>query len=368
MLENISLKGYKTFQSLDLELRPINILIGANGAGKSNFISLFKMLSRMMRREFQLYVAQGGGADHILHYGQKRTQQLSLSLWFKNAEGLFNGYLCDLVPADDTLIFKGESIFFHDRNKYLNPYLDRNHTNPSLESRLPDWATSYRKISLYVYKAMHSWQLYHFHDTSEGARVKQTGDIMDNAFLQPDAGNLAAYLHYLREKYPQHYRNIVEAIRLVAPFFGDFVLRPHPFNADKIRLEWREQGSDVIFGPQALSDGTLRFMCLATLFLQPKEKLPYIVIIDEPELGLHPFAIRLLSEMVQSIALNTQVIIATQSVTFINHFSPDDILVIDRKDGLSTITPLRNMDIEGWLEDYGLGDLWEKNVFGGRPE
>jgi predicted ATPase len=159
----------------------------------------------------------------------------------------------------------------------------------------------------------------------------------------------------------------VETIRMAAPFFGDFVLRPSPFNPEKIRLEWRERGSDMVFGPHTLSDGTLRFICLATLFLQPPDQMPATIVLEEPELGLHPYAIVLLAEMVRSAAEHTQVILATQSVTLVNQFSPEDLLIVDRVEGASSIRRLSPEETSQWLADYGLGDLWEKNLIGGRP-
>jgi predicted ATPase len=214
---------------------------------------------------------------------------------------------------------------------------------------------------------MMSWEVYHFHDTSEGARVKQLVGINQNASLLADGGNLAAYLYFLREVHPESYQRIVETIRMVAPFFGDFVLRPNPYNPQKIWLEWRERGWDMILGPHVLPDGTLRFMCLATLFLQPREKLPHIIILDEPELGLHPYAITLLAEMIHSVSKHTQVLLSTQSESLLSHFSPEDVLVVDRVQGVSTVQRLDSEKLEHWLRDYTLSELWEKNILGGRP-
>ena len=336
LLENIFIKGYKSFRELELPLAPVNVLIGANGSGKSNFISLFKMLHRMMNGELQLHIAQSGGADQVLHYGRKGTEELILRLGFLRNDTLANGYECHLKPAEDRLVVTFEATYFHDRTRYPKPYQDLTHWGVNEESLLPQWAKG-GGVSRYVYDALQSWQLYHFHDTSETARMKQMGDMYQNQRLLPDAGNLAAYLYLLHEKHPQHYQTIVETIRLAAPFFGDFLLRPNPFNPEKIRLEWRERGSDLVFGPNALSDGTLRFICLTTLFLQPQENLPATIVLDEPELGLHPYAIKLLAEMVYSAAAHTQVILATQSVPLVNQFSPQDILVVDRVEGISTI-------------------------------
>jgi predicted ATPase len=321
MLESIFIQGYKSFRELELPLAPVNVLIGANGSGKSNFIGMFKMLHRMMNGELQLHVAQTGGADQVLHYGRKVTEEMILRLWFRRAETLANGYECHLKPAEDRLVLSYEATYFHDRSRYPKPYQDLTHAGVYEESLLPQWAKS-GGISRYVYEALQSWQLYHFHDTGETARMKQMGDIHQNFRL---------------------------------------------FNPEKIRLEWRERGSDLIFGANALSDGTLRFICLTVLFLQPQENLPATIVLDEPELGLHPYAIKLLAEMVYSAAEHTQVILATQSVPLVNQFSPEDILVVDRIEGISTIRRLDPAEIQHWLDDYGLGDLWEKNILGGRP-
>jgi len=154
---------------------------------------------------------------------------------------------------------------------------------------------------------------------------------------------------------------------MITPFFDDFALRPYPFNQEKIRLEWKERGTDMTFSASALSDGTLRFMSLATLLLQPTNNLPATILLDEPELGLHPYAINVLANLLQSAAEHTQVIVSTQSVTLVNQFDPEDIIVVDRENGQSVFRHLPENEIDTWLEDYGLGDLWEKNILGGRP-
>lgn len=368
MLERIVLQGYKSIRSADIMLRPINVLIGANGAGKSNFISLFQFMNRLANRGMQTYVAQAGGADQMLHYGRKTTGRLFVGLWFDRGNNLVNGYECTLLPtADDLLVFENEVIHFQDRNRYDRPYESKRSLQVHHETLLSNWKQMGDRVAHYVLEALNSWQLYHFHDTSASAKVKQTGDIYDNLFLRPDASNLAAYLYLMRESHPAYYRNIVETIRLAAPFFDDFVLRPSPLNPEKIRLEWQERGSDALFGPHAFSDGTLRFICLTTLFLQPPEQLPTTIVLDEPELGLHPYAISLLADMVRSAAQHTQVILATQSVTLLNQFDPEDVLVVDRLEGQSVFRRLAEDEMVSWLEDYGLGDLWEKNLLGGRP-
>ncbi len=366
-LESLQVAGFKSIQQLELELRPINILIGANGTGKTNLISLFTLMKSIARESLQLFVARSGGTDALLYYGRKTTDQLKITFWFRQTDTLRNGYTCTLIPTDeDTLIFAEEVIYFHNRSSYSEPYSIAKRT-PHQESWLSDWKFQGKQVAQHVLEAMQSWEVYHFHDTSPSARVKQLGDLHDNERLRSDAGNLAAFLYRLRETHPRHYRAIVETIRLVAPFFDDFVLRPHPLNPEKIRLEWRERDSDMLFGPHALSDGTLRFICLVTLFLQPAELKPSTIVLDEPELGLHPYAIALLADMVRSTASHTQVLLATQSVTLVNQFDPEDLIVVERSGPASTFRRLSSDELSDWLKDFSLGELWEKNALGGRP-
>lgn len=359
-LERIYLTGYKSIGEVDLELRALNVLIGANGAGKTNFISLFTLLRNILDRNLALYTAQQGGADALLHFGRQTTQQIEIKLTFKT-----NGYECTLIPAaGDTFVFKTEQGYFYGEG-YPNPYQDwlgEGHKETRLFNEIGQPTT---RISKYVIQSMKSWRVYHFHDTSPSAKVKQTNDLNDNAVLRSDAGNLAAFLYRLQETEPQAYHRIVSAVRQVAPFFDNFMLRPDPLNPQKIRLEWHEKGSESYFSADRLSDGTLRFICLATLLLQPD--LPATILIDEPELGLHPFAIVLLASLIRKAANRTQVIISTQSVPLVNQFQPEDIIVVDRDGPASTFHRLETPDLETWLDDYGLGDLWEKNVIGGRP-
>ncbi len=361
-LRYISIQGYKSIYKLEnLALNSLNIFIGANGSGKTNFISVFKLLNQIIDENLQLYIAKEGGADNLLHFGQKQSETLELSLSFSA-----NKYDISLTPASsDTLIFGTETVSFYS-GEYTTPYteeLGSGHRETHLVKTLRTHKE--RTVAYYVFHTIKSWKVYHFHDTSKSAKVKQQGNINDNENLRADASNLAAFLYLLREKNNGHYQKIVSTIQMVAPFFDDFNLRPNPLNEKTIRLEWREKGADFYFDANALSDGTLRFICLATLLLQPN--LPATILIDEPELGLHPYAITVLAALIQSAAEKTQVIISTQSVPLVNQFGPEDIIVVDRVKGKSTFRHLQEADLENWLDDYGMGDLWEKNLLGGRP-
>jgi predicted ATPase len=214
-------------------------------------------------------------------------------------------------------------------------------------------------------KDIDSYRVYHFHDTSDTAGVKGTADVEDHRVLSPQAENLAAFLYWMQQKKPDHFANIEDTVRQIAPFFDEFRLEPSRLNESKIRLAWKEKGSDAYFNASSLSDGTLRFICLSTLLLQPD--LPSMLLLDEPELGLHPAAVALLADLLTSAATRTQVIVATQSVTLVNHFSPDSVWTVNREDHQSVFKHLASADMTAWLDDYALGELWEKNVLGARP-
>ena len=360
-LDNITIKGYKSIKLLEkFNLAPLNILIGANGAGKSNFIGLFDLLHQVIEGNLQLTVAKSGGADSFLHFGQKHTDKIEITLWFGQ-----NGYGLELLPAKDSLIIESEIVYFHDKKTYPAPYSEGIGSALS-ESLLKKKAKeSQGRIAKYVIKSTENWRVYHFQDTSTTAKVKQQCDLGDNSFLRSDASNLAAFLYLLSETKKKYYNNIADTIRMVAPFFGDFLLRPSPFNKDKIKLEWQEKNSDAYFDAHSLSDGTLRFICLVTLLLQPE--LPETILLDEPELGLHPYAINVLADLLKTASQRAQVIVSTQSVTLVNQFIPEDIVIVDRKEGASLFRRPSPKDISNWLDEYGLGDLWEKNIIGGRP-
>ncbi|HTB93320.1 MAG TPA: AAA family ATPase [Candidatus Sulfotelmatobacter sp.] len=360
-LEKLTIKNFKSIREQTLALGKLNIFIGGNGAGKSNLIEVFRFLREIVNQNLSGYTGIKGGANTLLYFGRKRSPGMSLSLEFGEGN-TSNAYSVELLGTDeDRFIISNETTFYHERDKYQRAY---NHlvSFSEKESKLKsDSHISARQVMA----DLDSYRVYHFHDTSDTAGVKGTGDLEDNRFLRPQAENLAAFLYWMQQKQSDHFANIQDTLRQIAPFFEEFRLAPSKLNENKIRLEWKEKGSEAYFNASSLSDGTLRFLCLTTLLLQPQ--LPAVVLLDEPELGLHPAAITLLADLLSSAATRTQVIVATQSVTLVNQFEPESIWAVDRQDGQSIFRHLGQQDMTAWLDDYGLGELWEKNVLGARP-
>lgn len=354
-LSRLVLKGYKSIASCDLPLRSINVLIGANGAGKSNFIGFFKLIGRILDKQLQVYVGDVGGPDAVLHYGRKKTESLDAELYFGN-----NGYRFKLKPTQDNrMMFAHEALWWNMKGEW-HP------TSGHFETGFKEKG-SHGAIWEHTVPAMRSWRVYHFHDTSTSAMVKQVHGLNDNEYLREDARNLAAFLSRLKEQHTTHYQRIVKSIQMVAPFFGDFLFRPYAGNAEKIQLEWTEASQDIPFTASALSDGTLRFICLTTVLLQPEDFMPATILIDEPELGLHPFAITMLGAMMKSTAQQHQIIVSTQSVELVNEFDVDDLIVVDKGGNESHFQRPDAAALQTWLAEYSLGDLWKKNLLGGRP-
>ena len=379
MLKKIKIKGYKTLKDIELNLTPVNVLIGANGSGKSNFISFFKLLRWMLQNpgKLQFFIGQSGGANALLFDGVAITSQIEAELTFETDAGK-NDYFFRLShAAGDTLIFAEEKYRFSNYNfPHLAAWqsLDSGHK----EAQIIDVATMGREpTAKKIFNLLQKCAVYQFHNTSETARIRQKWSIEDNKYLREDGANLAPVLLRLKETEPLYYKRIVETLQQIAPFFLDFVLEPVNFS---VILQWKERNTDLIFSSHQASDGILRSMALITLLLQPESDLPEVLILDEPELGLHPYAINIVGGLIQSISHQTQVILATQSTQLIDCFELEDVIVVERKnleleDNVlverknreSTFKRLDSKNLEDWLEEYSLSELWNNNFIGGRP-
>lgn len=356
----LTIEGYKSIRSLvDFPLSSINVLIGANGAGKSNLLGFFGLVDAVVRARLEVSTDIAGGADRLLHLGAKITRQINGRI---DSAGQWLEFT--LYPTADNQLAIGMMHARTARSDGDAAGSGSKHDANGLHATAGYGAVGSDPGS--VARLMSRWKIYHFGDTSGTAGVRREDTVRNDFALAPDASNLAAFLMRLRGSRHPAFDRIRDVVRLVAPFFDDFLLRPRARGGDEVvLLEWTQRGSDYPFHPSQLSDGTLRFICLATALLQPEP--PATILIDEPELGLHPYALELVAEMVRQAATRTQVIVSTQSPTLLNHFEPDDVIVVDRKDGQSTFNRLDPGSLKAWLTDFTLGELWQKNTLSGVP-
>ena len=372
-LNNIELKGYKSVNGNGQTI-PINdditVLIGANGVGKSNIVSFFQLLNYAMSGSLQNYIGENGFADAFLYYGSKNTDCIKAKLRFSDEESE-NEYAFRLAfAAGDSLIYTEETISFKKkgRGKPFKLTLDAG----KKESQLYEAKDSrYRETVQVFINLLKNCRYFQFHDTTKEAKIRKNGYVGDNKFLRSNAGNLAAFLYGIKfqEGGESYYQRIIRYIQQVMPQFGDFIMEPSIMDNNYISLDWREKNNDHVFGVNQISDGTLRFMALTTLLLQPPKTLPSLIVIDEPELGLHPTAISILAGMIKKAAENTQVVIATQSPRLLDEFSADKVVVVERdaKQRTSVFKHLSREQLKVWEDEYTTSELWDKNVIGGRP-
>ena len=357
-LDAITIKGFKSIRALEnFRLQRRNILIGGNGAGKSNFMDFFRLLRAMCGFSLpglpvsglENYVATNGGSEALLFNGARVTPRMEFSL---HGDSHVRSFL--LTPTRDEKLLLQENT---SSNTVMFFTLYSQHSAYKKNYKI------IKTIDRELHKNIASWHIYHFHDTSHLSPMRRSADMADTGYLRPDGENLAPFLRSLKNNEPRSYQRIVRAIRLVAPFFEDFLFSS--LLEEKVRLDWKQKNSDYPMKPYHFSDGTLRYIALATALLQPQP--PSIILVDEPELGLHPQALPLLAEMIKAVPETTQIILATQSAALVDYFTPEDVVVVNRRDGASVFERLDPEEYASWLEEYSLGTLWRKNVINGGP-
>ena len=364
-LKSIEIQGFKSipFQHpLKLEFRDVNILLGANGAGKSNIISFFKMLGFMMSGSLQRFIAESGTNQKFLYYGAKKTPTMCATLRFE-APSFYDVYSFSLTKAvPDRLILTSEEIEWKHDNKdcYPKKTLQSDFNESALVNATDVTEKEIRNL-------MGSCKVYQFSDSSISSPMRQASTVDSAHYLQSEANNLASFLYYLKNNYFDSFRRISEYVRDVVPQFHEFYLEPE---RGYVSLKWMDNSAnDYVLSADQFSDGSIRFIALATLLLQPQETMPFVIIIDEPELGLHPYAIDMFNEMVKDASKHAQIIVATQSTAIIDGFSADDVTVIERNPDIqgTCARKLTEKEYHDWLEEYTLSELWNKNIIGGRP-
>lgn len=381
-IRSLHIQGFRSLRDVTLEFGRVNVLIGANGSGKSNLLSFLRLLPLLRTRSLQKFVANLGGANAVLYRGGKVTPALAIDVEF-SSEKLQTHYDARLIRTQaDQFVFLHEKISgpLTPDAKWL--LLGTDH----VESRVEEVATG--KNSTTEARNVHWWlsriNFYHFHDTSSASPLRMPAKANDTRYLRSDGSNLAPYLLRLKQSQEDADRAawtlLIGLIRQIAPYIKELI--PTPINADpdsfrvddpaaqadrvSIRLDWIDENDDM-YGVHQFSDGTLRAIALFAALTQPSAQLPAFISIDEPELGLHPAALAIFVEIVRSISSRCQVLLATQSPALLDYFAPEEVLVAERIESATQIRRLDPEALSGWLEDYALSELFDKNVLGGRP-
>ena len=365
-LDRLIVRGYRSIRELDLTLpSDVTVLIGANGSGKSNIVSALEVVSRVWEGRHEVYVTQHGGMSSLRFVGPDAPSATQIEIHGRQVDGVQHGYRLTLTPSvtdeDDLPIIRNERLYW-DESKHRRPYDEAIPRDLQTVKDSTDWHL--RQFVENVLPVVAGCRVFHFDDVGQDAPSKGWSSPGDDIALRSNAENIAAYLRRVRDEHPMNYRRIVTAVSAAAPFFDDFVLEPG--RSERLRLRWRQRGLDRVFTAHEMSDGTLRFVCLATLLLGPDR--PSTIILDEPELGLHPAAIHILAEMIGIAAQDSRrVIVATQSVTLLSQFDVSEIAVVERHNGATVAVRPDQERLTEFLKEYSVGSLWEMNLLGGRP-
>ncbi|MCB9551271.1 MAG: AAA family ATPase [bacterium] len=361
----LSVEGFRSIRDQRVELHDINVLIGANGAGKSNLLSAIQLLARIAAEGLAAFVGRSGGANELLFMGARRTPIMRLGAELRLPTGGC-AYRATLAhAAGGALIFTDEEV--GDRVAADAAFSWTSLGSGHKESRLRLAAMDGDATAKTIRSHLQRMDRYHFDDTTTDAPIRGLVRINDDRHLRADAGNLAAWLYRVAQSDAPRFARIEGTIRQLAPYFGGFALAPARANPEFIALEWQDRGSDHVFPPTALSDGTLRSMALIAALLQPPDEMPLLAAIDEPELGLHPFAMELVASLMQAATERTQFVLSTQWTRLIECFDPADIVIADRHEGASVFHRLDPAALADWLAEYSVSELWEKNIIGGGP-
>lgn len=346
-----------------------DVVLGANGAGKSNIISLFKLLRQLSLGNLRRLISECGGAQRVLNYGSKNTSEISCDVIIEHNNIWYDYNFTLSYSAPNALVFSHESI---------------SKVSDGLEMDISKSQNEYSSESMLSLPELDEWQkvfhdffcgirVYQFNDSSFSASMRNACNKDANKSLMSDAGNLAAFLLRIKNYHPDNYRRIVRYTRHAVPMFGDFVIEPD--ETGNVMLNWTDNTtSDYEFIPHQLSDGSLRFIALASLLLQPDTLSPSLIVIDEPELGLHPSAISLLADMIKEASVHTQVLVATQSPELLDMFDLENVHIIESREynnkhysRICNFTEERKEEFCEWLKEYSLSEIWAKNIIGGRP-
>jgi len=386
-LARISAQGFRSFRDVDLTLYNLTVLVGPNGAGKSNFVALLNLLDSLRNGRLQNYVDEHRGAARLLFRGSDYTTQCALKLTFALQSGIALNYELKLnAVAGDTLEVRDETVEMvtekggqrwdlpGGKEAGLLEFIQKDGLVFSDDQASSD-ANSFKSFAFAIIKSalfgpLFSTQVYHFHNTSPTSPMRRFQEMRSNKSLAPDGSNLAVMLELFRERHNSVYRRIVNEMKAILPSFQDFVLDPDPRRGgEQIELCWTPRFDRLVFGPDQFSDGSLRAAGLLTLLLQPSSMRPAVVVIDEPELGLHPEAVGIVGRLIAECSTEQQIVVSTQSPILLSQFSKEDVVVAtsDLNSGESTLRRLNNDDFDSWLEEFGdLGTLFQMNVFGGR--
>ena len=389
-IQHIYIGGFRRLRDIQLSLHPLNVIIGANGIGKTSFLEVLSLLAASADGKLQTSLSALGGLNTVLSYspmlgGKQPMDSLTIHLEFEPSshlvleytlkiEAMLSGYSIKYEKLDDYHAINGKlANWYINNNAYhveeLLPrayHFDNVITKPtwpysSLESALSDVPKTI-VVAEQVRQHFASGTLFTPINVGSRSPVRLPQPMSPASMPGKNGEELVSYLYTLRENYPERFSAIEDTLAAAFPDFERIGFPP--VAAGVLAMTWKDKSFDKPMYMNQLSEGTLRFLWLASLLQSPD--LPAITMIDEPEVSLHPELLSLLAQLLREASERSQIFVATHSDRLIRFLKPSEVLVMDNEDGYAKMTWADSMDIEHWLEDYSLDEVWQMGQIGGR--
>lgn len=378
-INRIKISGFRRLLSLDLAVRPFMVLIGANGVGKTSFLDAFSILSSSASGNLNSILSQFGGIANLLTRGKSENLSLLVDMTVPDHEPL--EYQLRLEPKGTGYSISRE-LLCQRRQGFREPFKHIDSSDGDIkyyeteENRLvrPDWEHNPLETSLSqvpkmfrqpeeLRRILTTATQYHVLDVGPRAPVKMPQPMKPATLPGHDGADLVPFLYYLREGDRNRYEAVLDALKAAFPDFEE--LNFPPVAAGMLAMTWKDKKFSKPIYMNELSEGTLRFLWLTALLQSPH--LSTITMIDEPEVSLHPELLSLLADLMREAAQRTQLVVATHSDRFIRFLKPDEVVVMDIDDeGCASATWADSMDLERWLAEYSLDEVWRMGRMGGR--
>lgn len=382
-LTQLIIQNYRSLADCTLPLRDLAVIIGPNGAGKTALLEVFQLLKRGSQQELAKFLETQGGFHAVLNHREGDSISIELSIDAESEESD--------SPIHYQFELKGRPLGYTIASERLEWQTDRNASAPfryidaghgevryadpaSPESTTPVWGYDPLELALAqapqvngevdaLRRTLSQTELYGALDVSPRGIIRLPQSLTPTTLPGPNGDNLFSALYNLRASHRDVYDRIID---LLHQGFADFDGVEFPVvGAGQVTLAWYERGDSQPFYPNQLSEGTLRFLWISTLLLSPE--LPGRLLLDEPEISLHPELLKLLAALLQDASARSAIVVATHSPDLIRWLEPEEVLVADKEDGATRFTWADQMNLDEWLDEYTLRDLWLMGNLGGRP-
>ena len=381
-IERIKIGGFRRLREVNLEVRPFMVVIGANGVGKTSFLDAFSVLSSSASGNLNNALSLFGGIENILTRGKSVELSFSVDMDIPQYQPL--NYELRLSPSSTAYSIQRE-ILSQRHERHVLPFLHIDSSGSDIRyyemggkvpSGLvrPNWEHNPLETSLAqvpkmfrepeeLRRILATATQYHALDVGPRAAVKMPQPMKPATLPGPNGEDLVPYLYYLRESDRNRFDSIVDSLRSAFPGFEELAFPP--VAAGVLAMIWKDKNFRKPMYTNELSEGTLRFLWIISLLASPS--LSTITMIDEPEISLHPELLSLLADLMREAAKRTQLIVATHSDRFIRFLKPEEVVVMDvNEDGCSTVAWADSLDLDEWLADYSLDEVWRMGRMGGR--